>query len=51
MYVLNEVSIKINRMSNILNQNHDVVANVLNCDIAVKEFELQSHYYIHFYLI
>ena len=25
-----------------------VVANVLHCDIEENEFELQSHYYIHF---
>ena len=26
-----------------------VVANVLNCDIVVSEFKLQSHYYSHFW--
>ena len=25
-----------------------VVVNVLYCDIGVNEFELHSHYYIHF---
>ena len=25
-----------------------VVANLLDCGIVVSEFELQSHYYIHF---
>ena len=25
----------------------DVVANVLDCDIIVNEFELQSHYHVH----
>ena len=25
-----------------------VVVNVLNCDIVVSEFELQSRYYVHF---
>ena len=24
------------------------MANVLGCDLVVSEFELQSHYYIHF---
>ena len=27
---------------------HGVVVNVLDCDIVVSEFELLSHYYIHF---
>ena len=27
---------------------HRVEANVLDCDIGVSEFELQSHYYVHF---
>ena len=27
---------------------HDVVANVLDCDIMVRVFELQSCYYVHF---
>ena len=26
----------------------DGVVNVLNCDILVKEFELQSRYYVYF---
>ena len=26
---------------------HGVVGNVLDCDIVVREFELQSRYYIH----
>ncbi len=26
----------------------DVVANLLDCDIVVSEFKLQSCYYIHF---
>ena len=26
----------------------DIVANVLECDLIVSEFELQSRYYIHF---
>ena len=26
-----------------------VVANVLQCDIVVSEYELQSRYYVHFY--
>ena len=25
-----------------------VVANVLDCDIIVSEFEIQSRYYVHF---
>ena len=25
-----------------------VVANVLDCDVTVSEFELQLHYYVHF---
>ena len=25
-----------------------VVENILDCDIGVKEFELQSRYYVHF---
>ena len=25
----------------------DVVANVLDCDILVNKFELQSHHYLH----
>ena len=28
--------------------SRDVVAKVLDCDIIVNEFELQSHYYVHF---
>ena len=31
-----------------LENPHGVVANVLDCDIAVSEFELQPRYYIHF---
>ena len=27
----------------------DEVVNVLNSDIMVSEFELQSHYYVHFW--
>ena len=27
----------------------DVVANVLDSDIVVNEFELQTHYYVHFW--
>ena len=27
-----------------------VIANVLNCDIVVSEFGLQSRYYFHFYI-
>ena len=27
---------------------HGIVANVLDCDIVVSEFELKSSYYIHF---
>ena len=27
-----------------------VVANVLNCDSVVSEFELQSCYYVHFWI-
>ena len=30
------------------NQTYGVMANILNCDIVVSEFRLQSHYYIHF---
>ena len=26
-----------------------IVANVLDCDIKVNEFELQSHYYVPFW--
>ena len=26
-----------------------IVANVLDCKIVVKEFELQSRYYVHFH--
>ena len=26
----------------------DVVANVINCDFVVREFELKSSYYVHF---
>ena len=26
----------------------NIVANMLDCDIVVSKFELQSHYYIHF---
>ena len=25
-----------------------VMVNVLDCEIVVREFELQSHYYVHF---
>ena len=28
---------------------HDVVANVLACDIIVSKFKLQLHYYVHFW--
>ena len=27
---------------------HGIVANVLDCDIVVSKFELQSLYYVHF---
>ena len=27
--------------------SRDVVVNMLDCDIVVSEFELQSRYYIH----
>ena len=27
----------------------DVVADVLDCNIEVKEFEIQSRYYVHFW--
>ena len=27
---------------------HGVVANMLDCDIKVSEFELHSHFYVHF---
>ena len=27
-----------------------VVANVLDCDIEVREFELQLHYHVHFWI-
>ena len=36
---------------NVLNRNtwnHILVVNVLNCNIAVSEFEFQSCYYVHF---
>ena len=26
----------------------DVMANVLDCDMVDRKFELQSHYYVHF---
>ena len=26
----------------------DIVANMLDCDIVVSQFELQSSYYVHF---
>ena len=28
---------------------HCAVANVLNCNILVREFEIQLHYYTHFW--
>ena len=28
---------------------HGVMAKVLNCDLEVNEFELQSRYYVHFW--
>ena len=28
---------------------HGIMANVLNCDILVSEFKLQSHYLIYFW--
>ena len=28
-----------------------VVANVLNCDLVVIQFELPSRYYVHFWFI
>ena len=28
--------------------SHSVVTNVLDCNILVNKFKLQSHYYIHF---
>ena len=31
------------------NQTHGVVANVLDCDITVSEFEIESCYYDHFW--
>ena len=27
---------------------HGIVANVLDCEIKISDFKLQSHYYIHF---
>ena len=27
---------------------YDVMAQVLNCDLEVSKFELQSFYYVHF---
>ena len=30
---------------NLWKSPHDVVANVLDCDVALSEFELQSYYY------
>ena len=35
-------------MMNIKGSPSCVVANVLDCDIVVSEFELQSRYYVHF---
>ena len=32
----------------LLGNPHDVVANVLNYDIVVSEFEIHSYFYIHF---
>ena len=26
---------------------HDVMANVLDCDIVIREFELQTRHYVH----
>ena len=31
-----------------ISEDRGVVANVLDCDIVVSEFALQSYYYIHF---
>ena len=28
--------------------HHGVVVNIMNCNVIESEFELQSHYYIHF---
>ena len=28
---------------------HGIVVNMLDCDIIVSEFKLQSHYYVHFW--
>ena len=28
--------------------NHGAVVNVLDCDIVISEFELQSRYYVYF---
>ena len=29
------------------NKTVGLIANVLNCDVVVSEFELQSRYYVH----
>ena len=31
--------------------SRSVVANVLDCDIVFSDFEFQSHYYVHFWLM
>ena len=33
---------------NYWSSSHDVVVNVLDCDIVINEFEFQSRYYVHF---
>ena len=38
----------INRINQWGGGSRDVVANVLDCDIVVSEFEHQSRYYFHF---
>ena len=35
-------------MKNTYRSPNDVMEKVLDCDLKVSEFELQSHYYIHF---
>ena len=32
-----------------ISSRHTIVVNVLECDIIVSKFELQSCYYIHFW--
>ena len=47
---LNHISLRISSQVSglIAGSNRRVVANVLDCDILVSEFELRSHIYIQF---